>query len=151
MRFARDINHCISKRLVAKAQCTKRAIALENLQGIRSRMKVRRSQRRQQHSWAFFQLRSFVEYKAKLAGVPVLLVDPRYTSQTCPACGYVSRSNRPSQALFSCVSCGLAGPADTIAAENIRVLGRVLVNAPHVSPSPGEMGRDKLPALAGSG
>lgn len=135
-RFARDVNHVISKRLVAKAQRTKRAIALEDLRGIRSRIRVRRSQRRQQHSWAFAQLRSFIEYKARLAGVAVVLVDPHYTSQTCPMCGHVSRANRPSQALFSCVSCGLAGSADTIAAENIRVLGRALVNAPYVSPTP---------------
>ncbi|MDP3063198.1 MAG: transposase [Chloroflexota bacterium] len=149
-RFARDVNHRISKRLVAKAQCTKRAIALENLQGIRSRIKVRRPQRRQQHSWAFFQLRSFVEYKARLAGVPIVLVDPHYTSQTCPGCGHVASANRKTQALFSCTSCGLAGPADVVAAENIRVLGRALVNAPYVPPAQGS-GRDKLPALAGSG
>ena len=142
-RFARDVNHCISKRLVAKAQRTKRAIALEDLQGIRSRMRVRRPQRRQQHSWAFHQLRSFVEYKARLVGGPVVLVDPRYTSQTCPVCNHVSRSNRVSQAFFSCTSCGLAGLADVVAAENIRVLGRALVNVPHVSPAPVGLGRDK--------
>ena len=132
-RFARHINHVISKGLVAKAQRTKRAIALEDLSGIRSRMRVRRSQRRQQHSWSFYQLRSFIEYKARLAGVPLVLVDPRFTSQTCPACGRASHANRLSQARFSCVSCGLAGPADTIAAENIRVLGRGLVNGPYIS------------------
>lgn len=136
-RFARDVNHCISKRLVAKAQCTKRAIALEDLQGIRSRTKVRRPQRRQQHSWSFHQLRSFIGYKAALAGVPVLIVDPHNTSRHCSACGHVSPANRKSQALFSCVFCGLAGPADTIAAENIRVLGRALINVPYVSPQRG--------------
>lgn len=132
-RFSRDVNHCISIRLVTKAKRTKRAIALEELKGIRSRIRVRRSQRRQQHSWSFHQLRTFVEYKARLAGVPVLVVDPRYTSQRCPACGSIARSNRRSQALFSCVSCGHAGPADTIAAENIRVLGRASVNMPDVA------------------
>lgn len=135
-RFARDVNHCISKRLVAKAERTKRAIALEDLWGIRSRMRVRRPQRRQQHSWAFNQLRQFVQYKAGLAGVPLVLVDPSNTSRTCPRCGAIDRANRRTQAHFSCVSCGLAGPADTIAAENIRVLGRAAVNRPHVSLSP---------------
>jgi IS605 OrfB family transposase len=135
-RFARDVNHCISKRLVAKAECTKRAIALEDLRGIRSRMKVRRPQRRQQHSWAFGQLRSFVDYKARLAGVPLVVVDPRNTSRRCPRCGHVSPANRRSQAIFSCTSCGFAGPADVVAAENIRVLGRAAVNRPHVSPTP---------------
>lgn len=115
-RFARDVNHCIAKMLVAKAKDTRRGIALEDLKGIRERMTVRRAQRRVQHSWAFHRLRSFIEYKARLAGVPVVLVDPRNTSRTCPACGHVAKANRPSQAFFRCVGCGFAGPADTIAA-----------------------------------
>lgn len=118
-RFARNTNHVISKRLVAKAKGTVRGIALEDLKGIRSRITAKKAQRRVQHSWAFHQLRSFIEYKARLAGVPVILVDPRNTSRTCPACGHVAKANRRTQALFCCVSCGFAGPADTIAAGNI--------------------------------
>ena len=130
-RFAKDTNHCISKRLVAKAKDTNRAIALEDLEGIRSRVTVRRSQRATLHSWAFFQLRSFVTYKAKRVGVPVLLVDPRNTSRTCPACGQVDKANRPSQSKFSCVVCGFAGLADHIAAVNIG--RRAAVNPPIVA------------------
>jgi len=129
-RFARDMNHTISKRLVAKAKGTGRGIALENLKGIRDRITVRKAQRRVQHSWAFHQLRSFIEYKARLAGVPVVLVDPRNTSRTCPNCGHIAKANRRTQALFRCVSCGFAGPADTIAAENIR---RAVVNQPYAA------------------
>jgi len=84
-RFAKDTNHCISKKLVAKAKDTHRAIALEDLEGIRLRVTVRRKQRATWHSWAFFQLRSFVTYKAKRTGVPVFLVDPRNTRRTRPA------------------------------------------------------------------
>ncbi len=130
-RFAKDTNHCISKRLVAKAKDTNRAIALEDLEGIRSRVTVRRSQRATLHSWAFFQLRAFVTYKAKRVGVPVLLVDPRNTSRTCPACGQVDKANRPSQSKFSCVVCGFAGLADHIAAVNIG--RRAAVNPPIVA------------------
>jgi putative transposase len=132
-RFATNINHVISKRVVAKAKDTGRGIALEDLGGIRDRMTVRRSQRRQHHSWAFRQLRGFIEYKAKLAGVMVRLVDPRNTSRTCPACGIIDKRNRPSQSLFSCVSCGFSGPADTIAAGNIA--RRATVNWPNFSPA----------------
>ena len=88
-RFAKDTNHCISKKLVAKAKDTNRAIALEDLRGIRERVTVRRSQRATLHSWAFFQLRSFVTYKAKGAGVSVFLVDLRNTSCICFVCGHV--------------------------------------------------------------
>jgi len=130
-RFAKDTNHCISKQLIAKAKDTNRAIALEDLAGIRSRVTVRRSQRAAFHSWAFFQLRSFVTYKAKRVGIPVFLVDPRNTSRTCPACGHIDKANRPSQSQFSCMVCGFAGLADHIAAVNIG--RRAAVNPPIVA------------------
>lgn len=127
-RFARCINHGISKKLVAKAHSSGRGIALEDLKGIRSRIKARRAQRGILHSWSFAQLRSFIEYKAKLKGVPVVVVDPRNTSRTCPECGHVSKQNRPTRDIFKCVGCGFAGPADHIAADNIR---RAVGNRPY--------------------
>jgi IS605 OrfB family transposase len=119
-RFSNDVNHCISKQLVAKAERTKRAIALEDLKGIRQRVRARRPQRATLHSWAFNNLGQKIAYKARLAGVPVIFVDPRDTSRTCPACGSISKANRPTRDEFCCTVCGLAGPADHIAAENIR-------------------------------
>jgi IS605 OrfB family transposase len=130
-RFAKHINHVISKRIVAKAECTKRAIALSELTHIRTRMKARRSQRATLHSWAFAQLRSFIAYKAQLRGVPVHFVEPRNTSRTCPKCGHCAKENRKTQASFVCTSCGFAGPADVIAAGNIA--SRAAVNRPHCS------------------
>ena len=129
--FAKDTNHRISKQIVAKAKDTQRAIALEDLSGIRTRVTVRRRQRATLHSWAFRQLRSFVEYKARREGVPVVLVDPRNTSRTCPNCGYIDKANRKSQSQFSCVVCGHAGLADHIAAINIG--RRAVVNPPIVA------------------
>lgn len=152
-RMARDTNHRISKRIVQKAQRTGKGIALEDLKGIRSRIRARRPQRRTLHSWSFFQLRSFVEYKAKLAGVPVVFVDPRNTSRTCPECGCVDKRNRPNRNAFCCTACGFAGPADNIAAVNI---GRVAVMLPNVSDTDdathasSDSSRGKLPALADS-
>ncbi|HEY0735598.1 MAG TPA: transposase [Herpetosiphonaceae bacterium] len=60
-RFAKHVNHCLSKRIVAKAERTKRAIALEDLTHIRSRVRARRSQRATLHSWAFAQLRDCIK------------------------------------------------------------------------------------------
>jgi IS605 OrfB family transposase len=119
-RFARDSNHCISKSLLSTAKGTSRGIALEDLTHIRSRAKgtVKR-QRRVLHSWAFFQLRAFIAYKAVLAGAPVVLVNPAYTSQTCSRCGHREQANRKSQARFLCRSCGFSAHADLNAAVNI--------------------------------
>ena len=104
--FRRAVNHGISKGLVATATDTRRGIALEDLEGIRARTPFRQSQRARMSGWAFAQLRRFIEYKARLSGVPVVVVDPKHTSQQCAACGHIARNNRRSQAVFSCQSCG---------------------------------------------
>jgi len=140
-RFQRDINHRISKILVSTAQRTGRGIALEDLQGIHDRIRARRRQRARLANWSFHQLGQFVDYKARLAGVPVVYVDPRHTSQTCPRCLHVAKANRKSQAEFSCVSCGSAAPADHVAALNIRLRARAVVNQPNGSGSPRPQGR----------
>ena len=122
-RFAKDVNHCISKAIVRKARDTGRGISLEDLKGIRERITVRRGQRRKHHSWAFSQLRLFLAYKAMAAGVPLVAVNPKYTSQQCSCCGSIDRANRPSRDRFACRSCGHAAAADHNAAVNISRLG----------------------------
>jgi putative transposase len=123
--FRKIVNHTLSKRLVAKAKDTGRAIALEDLKGIRDRVTVRKSQRARHCGWSFFQLRAFVTYKATIAGVPLVLVDPRNTSRTCPECWHCDRGNRRSQSEFVCKSCGFADHADVVGARNIARKGRV--------------------------
>jgi IS605 OrfB family transposase len=145
-RFQRQVNHEISRRLVRKAQHDRKALALEDLKGIRERVTVRRSERRQRASWAFHQLRMFVSYKAQREGVCVVLVDPRNTSRTCSSCGHLEKDNRKTQDRFLCVACGFGANADVNAAVNISRAG---VNQPIVSASHAEAGY-KLPALAGS-
>lgn len=129
-RFQKITNHTISKAIVKIAYDTHRAIALEDLSGIRE-APVRRKQRAKHANWSFYQLRQYITYKAKRVGVPVILVDPRNTSRTCPKCSCVDKRNRVSQSLFSCVSCGYSAPADNNAACNIRA--RAEVNLPMVS------------------
>ena len=120
-RFQKDTNHRIAKQLVARAQRTKRAIALEDLRHMRQRVRVKGKAQRARHAnWSFGQLRTFVQYKAALAGGCVVLVDPAYTSRTCHRCGCTDKRNRPNQATFSCVSCFHTAPADYNASLNIR-------------------------------
>lgn len=129
--FRKDTNHVISKKLVAKAKDTERGIALEELKGIRDRIRFRKPRRAKMAGWSFRQLRTFIEYKAQLSGVEVVLVDPAYTSQSCHECGHTERANRPSQTEFLCQACGHTAHADENAALNIRA--RAIVNAPTVS------------------
>ena len=123
----------ISKTLVVVSQDTGRGIGLEDLTHIRDRARFRQPQRAQMAGWSFAQLRFFLEYKAHQARVPVVLVDPQYTSQTCSCCRYRARNNRRSQAVFSCRRCGYTVNADFNAALNIRFLA--LVSVPMVAGS----------------
>lgn len=140
-RFKRDVNHCISKELVHDAKGTNRSIALEELTCIRERTTVsykKISDKKSKYiakntndgksKWAFGELRFFIEYKAKIAGVPVYLVDPAYTSQMCSVCGHTSRENRKTQADFVCCACGYAENADYNASKNIAF--KAIVNTP---------------------
>ena len=130
-RFRSIENHRISKRIVRKAKDTGRGIAIEDLTGITRRVTVRHTQRARHMSWAFFQLRTFLAYKARLLGVRLQLVDPRYTSQSCPECGVIDKRNRKNQSEFLCVECGFAGHADHVGARNIS--SRAVVNQPIVA------------------
>jgi IS605 OrfB family transposase len=125
-RRARDINHKIAKHVVAEAERTGRGIALEDLTGIRERVRLRRPQRATHASWSFAQLGSFIAYKARRAGVPVVYVDPAYTSRTCADCGHMDKANRVSQARFACRSCGVVAHADRNGSRNIRARAREL-------------------------
>jgi IS605 OrfB family transposase len=158
-RYSRDVNHCLSKLIVQKAKGTGRSLALEELKGIRDRLgrkpikapvlgdpttavekprkHVRKSVRTLINTWSFFQLRFFLAYKAKIAGVEVYVVPSAYSSQTCSVCGCVSKSSRISRDDFHCISCGHSEPADTNAAKVISQ--RAPVNEPIAS----SMGRTR--------
>lgn len=132
-RYQRWVNHNISRHIVNKALVEQRAIALENLQGIRERVSVRKTQRYERFSWAFAQLRAFIAYKCEAAGIPLIIVDPRNTSRTCLACGHCAKENRRSQSEFLCVECGFQANADYVGSQNIRRKGleaRAVVTRP---------------------
>ncbi len=69
-----------------------------------------------------------MEYKARLAGVPAVFVDPRNTSRTYPKRGHVAKKDRPTRDGFECVERSFPGESDHIAAVNI---GRIAVMLPY--------------------
>ncbi len=134
-RFQAWVNHRISKAIVSRAKTTNSAIALEDLTGIRERVNQQprsKTERRRANSWAFYQLRQFLEYKARVAGVSLVLVPPAYTSQTCHKCLHIhpdpAQSYRSGKS-FKCGHCGWEGDADLNGANVIALLGAV-VNQP---------------------
>jgi len=134
-RFQAWVNHRISKAIVSRAKATNSAIALEDLTGIRERVNQQprsKTERRRANSWAFYQLRQFLEYKARVAGVSLVLVPPAYTSQTCHKCLHIhpdpAQSYRSGKS-FKCGHCGWEGDADLNGANVIALLGAA-VNQP---------------------
>lgn len=122
-RFRKDVNHCISKKIIEKAKGTNCAISLENLKGINNRTTVRKSQKSQRMSWSFYQLKTFIKYKAEEQGIIVIEVNPKNTSRTCNKCKYCDKKNRKNQSDFQCLECGYIENADYNASLNIRELG----------------------------
>jgi IS605 OrfB family transposase len=110
-------------------------LRVERLKGIRDRcQRATAKTRRLLHSWPFAQLLEFIKYKARLAGVEVIEIDPRKTSQTCSRCGHCERGNRPRQAIFRCKACGYMIHADLNAARVIAAGGASSVGVGGVTP-----------------
>lgn len=126
-RWMRDINHKVSRQIVNHAQQQGVGIIrLEQLAGIRQRT-VRRTARtsrgakarknnRMIATWPFYQLSTFIAYKAERVGMRVEQVDPAYTSQTCPAC---FARNKAQDRRYVCSDCGWTGHRDAVGAINI--------------------------------
>ena len=123
-RWMTDINHKVSKALVS-GSIEGTLFVIEDLTGIRSQTeKVQRKDRYYSVSWAFYQLRQMLEYKALRSGSKVVVVDPKYTSQTCPKCGHTEKANRNKNThTFTCKTCAYTSNDDRIGAMNLQRKG----------------------------
>jgi putative transposase len=135
MRRVKHINHETSKGIVEEARAIGAAkIVMEDLTHIRGRIRAGRRMRTRLHRWAFRQLQSFVEYKARVVGIAVEYVDPAYTSQTCSACLQLGKRLKHR---FEC-PCGFRAHADLNASRNLARIGataaapRATVSTPDV-------------------
>ena len=119
-----DVNHCVSKALV-EDNPNGTLFVLEDLTGVRkSTEKVRKKDRYVSVSWSFYDLGQKIAYKAVAKGQKVIKVDPRYTSQTCPKCGHIEKSNRNKRLhQFCCKECGYKSNDDRIGAMNLHQKG----------------------------
>jgi len=132
-----DVYHKVANCIVKKALKNNSAIALENLKNIRRKIKYSSEMNGRLHRWSFRKLQLIIEYKAKLNGVPVIYVDAKGTSRTCPICGEKLSLN--GHRIMKCKKCGLGADRDVIGACNIRLRGLekidVRSSVPRKSPS----------------
>jgi putative transposase len=113
----KDINHKTSKSVVDYAKSHRFAIVLEDLGKISKKGKAKRYVQKSQ--WSFYQLETFIKYKASLLGIPIYFVNPAYTSQVCSRCGSI---NKPNGKVYKC-DCGSLTHRDSNAAFNISANG----------------------------
>lgn len=115
-RWMKDQDHKISRQIINFAQDNNvSVIRLEQLSGIRQTARTSRKNEKNLHSWSFYRLAQYIEYKAVQAGIQVEYVNPKYTSQTCPNCG---ERNKASDRKYQC-GCGYKGHRDRVGALNI--------------------------------
>lgn len=115
-RIMKDIDHKLSHDIVATAAAHNvKTIKLEQLQNIRSTTRTSRKNNHSLHNWSFYRLAKFIKYKAKLAGIEILYVNPAYTSQRCPVCGDVHHAKDRN---YTC-KCGYHNHRDILGAVNI--------------------------------
>ena len=123
-RWMQDVNHCVSKALVEKNP-KHTLFVLEDLSGIRNvTERVKTKERYVSVSWSFYDFEQKLIYKAKQKQSTVIKVNPAYTSQCCPICGHVEKSNRNKKIhLFTCKNCGYKSNDDRIGAMNLYRMG----------------------------
>ena len=115
-RWMQDTDHKVSRQLVNFAKDNNVAvIRLEKLSGIRQTARTSRKNEKNLHTWSFYRLAGFIEYKAVLEGIKVEYFNPKYTSRTCPACG---EKNKAKDRKYQC-SCGFKKHRDMVGAINI--------------------------------
>ena len=153
-RYQAWLNHNISKHIIQLAIATNSVVAIENLSGIRERTNTKprnKVERFRSNSWAFYQLRQFLEYKGLQFRIEVIAVPPAWSSQTCHKCLQIGLRSDKS---FKCTNeaCQWHGDSDWNAANVLSLIGAVLVNPLRGSILSCERIRaTKSPALLGLG
>jgi putative transposase len=121
--------HRVATLIVQKARANNEAIVLERLKGIRHRHQKgngeRTARRRRIALWPFRQLQSYIDYKARWAGVPVEYVSPAWTSKTCNVCGYINHKLKVTDRSWLCPNCGAKLDGDPNSAINIERRGKI--------------------------
>jgi IS605 OrfB family transposase len=93
--------HQVANAILSFAKSQESAIVLEDLTGIRH--KKSKEMNRRLSMWPRRALHRIIEYKAEDEGIPIIKVDPGYSSKKCPICGSIQHSRMGTE--FAC-ECG---------------------------------------------
>ena len=113
----REYAECIA----AKHVCTDHdpaVIILEDLKlgRMTRRGRGRRGVNREMRFVRHHMVEQRIRNRAEMAGIHVMSVDPRHTSQTCARCGHIDPKSRITRDMFKCARCNYIQQADVNAA-----------------------------------
>ncbi len=116
-RYVNQLNNVISAYIIERAkELEKPVVVMEDLKHILETTKVRKKQRYNHITWAFKKLQDMIVYKANWEGIPVVFINPSYTSQICPKC---FSTNKRVKHLYKCSHCGYQANSDFVGSVNI--------------------------------
>jgi len=115
-RVMNNLNHRLTHQILEIAKSQQANIKIEDLTGIRS-AQCNKGFKYFLHSWQFFRMRTFLEYKARIRYSCIVgAINPKYTSQDCSNCGHRNKCNGKH---YVCKNCGLKIHRDVNASFNI--------------------------------
>jgi putative transposase len=114
IELERQINTALNKIIKER----KPSVLVTEKLDLRGKAKSRQLSR-QVSLWPRGLLQERTEFKASAAGCRRERVNPAYTSQMCPRCGFVNGKNRQGDR-FKCLNCGYEQGADRVAAMNLK-------------------------------
>jgi putative transposase len=114
----RDFHHKTARKLVER-----HGLIVHEALSVKGIARTRLAKSTHDAGWARFL--DILASKAEEAGVRVIVVDPKNTTQACSRCGDVPRAKKTlSVRVHRCEACGYTADRDVNAAQNILTLGR---------------------------
>ncbi|MCI0731521.1 MAG: transposase [Chloroflexi bacterium] len=116
-RKQRDLCHKVSRAVVAWA--IERQVArlvIGDVRDIADGKRLPKQSQQKISQWPHGLLRRYLTYKARDAGIDVVLREERYTSQSCPRCRHCTK---PRGRVYTCPQCHFVGHRDVVGAGNL--------------------------------
>lgn len=112
-----EIGRCLNRLIELERP---KIIVIENVKNINKTLKCKNPEmRRILLRSGFSKIGKRLVNKCEIRKIKVVEVNPAYTSQRCPVCGFVHKDNRKYQECFKCLNCGYTRNADYVASVNI--------------------------------
>lgn len=124
LRSLQERNQFVNKTVNELPLEDVKTVVVENLKSVKHKSKgnIRKTFNHKLQRWTYPLVLKRLTNRCERAGVLLLFIDPRYTSQTCSACGIRDKLSRKGER-FTCRTCGFEIDADHNGAINIRQKG----------------------------